>query len=119
MGSILIFPLFFICCDWWKRRVNRIYNVENCGYDSLLDIIRNSEAEELYLMVQDNLFNRSKAEAITEALSHSRIKNFVFNNVASGFDCDHNNFSDFIHYMKPIKSLILRSDITWGAKLVL
>ena len=26
-GSILVFPLFFFCCDWWKRKVNVLYNV--------------------------------------------------------------------------------------------
>lgn len=26
-GSIFLFPLFFICCDWWKRIVNKLYAV--------------------------------------------------------------------------------------------
>ena len=119
IGSILLFPLFFICCDWWKKIVNKMYNVENCGYDTILEILRASRAQEFYLMVQDNLFNRSKAECLIEALSQSRVKNFVFNNVAPGFDCDGRNYSDFTNYMKPIKSGILRSDISWGSKVVL
>lgn len=63
-GSILVFPLFFFCCDWWKRKVNVLYNVENQGYDALTELIKVCEAEELYLMIQDNFFNRSKAEVI-------------------------------------------------------
>lgn len=27
LGSIFIFPLFFICCDWWKKKVNKAYQV--------------------------------------------------------------------------------------------
>jgi len=63
-GSILVLPLFFFCCDWWKRKVNVLYNVENQGYDALTELIKGCEAEELYLMIQDNFFNRSKAEVI-------------------------------------------------------
>lgn len=70
-------------------------------------------------MVQDNLFNRSKAEAIIEAVDGSKIKNFVFNNVVPGFDCEGSNYSDFTKYMKPIKSKVLSSDIIWGSQLVL
>lgn len=29
MGSIFLFPLFFICCDWWKKMTNKLYHVEN------------------------------------------------------------------------------------------
>ena len=25
IGSILIFPLFFVCCDWWKRKTFPIF----------------------------------------------------------------------------------------------
>ena len=64
LGSIFLFPLFLICTNWWKRKVNRIYNVENSGYDALFNLIKNSSADELYLMVQDNYFNRSKAESL-------------------------------------------------------
>ena len=27
VGSIIIFPLFFICCNWWKKRINKLYEV--------------------------------------------------------------------------------------------
>ncbi len=34
-GSLVLFPWFFLCCDWWKRRVNKLYHVDNQGYDAL------------------------------------------------------------------------------------
>ena len=72
-------------------------------------------------MVEDNLFNRSKAEVIIETLQSSLIRNFVFQNKATGFDADQKggNYSKFDIYMKPIKSLLMKSDVTWGSKLVI
>lgn len=67
-GSIFLFPLFFICCDWWKKIVNKIYLVENSGYEGIAQLIINSRAEDVYLMVQDNLFSSSKAEILIKAL---------------------------------------------------
>lgn len=29
LGSIFIFPLFFICCDWWKKRTGMLFNIQN------------------------------------------------------------------------------------------
>jgi hypothetical protein len=46
-------------------------------------------------MIQDNFFNRSKAEVIIETLQASNVRNFVLTNVAGGFDVDGNNFSKF------------------------
>lgn len=102
-GSIFLFPLFFICCDWWKRRVNKLYTVEHAGYDGISELIQNSRADDVYIMVQDNLFDQNKAESIKNALKRSNVKNFVFNNVALGFDAQGNNYSHFDKYMRPIK----------------
>lgn len=118
-GGIVVFPLFFLCCDWWKRKVNKLYNVDNQGYDALTELIRKCQAYELYLMVEDNFFNRSKAEVIIESLQGSSVRNFVFSNVAGGFDADNRNYSSFTQYMRPIKSSLIRSDVSWGSKAVL
>lgn len=99
--------------------MNKLYNVENSGYDAVVDLVRHSAADELYLMLQDNFFNRSKSEVLLETLQSSKIKNLVINNVAGGFDADGSNFSNFEEYMKPFKSAIPRSDISWATKIVL
>lgn len=118
-GSIFLFPLFFICCDWWKKIVNKLYSVEMQGYEAVAQIIVNSRAEDAYLMVQDNLFNESKARVLIKALERSGVRNFVFNNVAVGFNAEANNFSDFDTYIRPIKSLQIRSDISCATKFLI
>jgi hypothetical protein len=118
LGSIFLFPLFFICCDWWKKIINKLYSVEMSGYEGAAQLILNSRADDVYLMVQDNLFNESKAQVLIKALERSAVRNFVFNNVAVGFNSDGSNFSDFDIYMRPIKSLGMRSDISWASKFV-
>lgn len=119
LGSIFLFPFFFICCDWWKKKVNRLYNVENSGYDGLIKIMDKVQAEEVYILVQDNFFNRNKGEALIEALERRNcIKNLIFKNIAGPFDTDGSNYSDFPTYMKPIKTVTFRSDISWGHKIV-
>lgn len=106
-GGILIFPLCFVWCDWWKRKVYKKYRVRDYGYEAIRNLIRKSSADELYLMVQDNSFNKMKADILFDAISHSKIKNFSFINVAQGFNCDGSNFSNFKDYMRPFKSLPL------------
>lgn len=88
------------------------------GYEGAAQIILNSRADDVYLMVQDNLFNESKSQVLIKALERSAVRNFVFNNVAVGFNSDGSNFSDFDIYMRPIKSLGMRSDISWASKFV-
>lgn len=49
-------------------------------------MIKNSRAEDVYVMIQDNQFNSPKAQILISALERSSVKNFVFNNVAIGFN---------------------------------
>jgi hypothetical protein len=32
MGSIFLFPLFFVCCGWWKRKALPLSVVDRMGY---------------------------------------------------------------------------------------
>jgi hypothetical protein len=64
-------------------------------------------------MVQDNFFNRSKAEVIVETIQKSTIKNFSFQNIVKGFDVDGKNYTNFLSYMRPIKSALIKSDVNW------
>jgi hypothetical protein len=85
----------------------------------LLELIEKNKAEEVYLQIQDNFFNRNKAEALIEGLSKiGRVNNFVFRNVASAFDSEGSNYSDFDEYMRPFKKVIKRTDIIWGGQVV-
>jgi hypothetical protein len=35
VGRILIFPLFFTCCDWWKKKAFVIYNINKDVYRAI------------------------------------------------------------------------------------
>jgi len=37
----------------------------------------------------------------------------VFQNVVKGFDVDNKNYSNFLMYMRPLKSTLIKSDVTW------
>ena len=34
-GCILIFPLFFMCCDWWRRKVYPTFSIPESTYVAL------------------------------------------------------------------------------------
>ena len=118
IGSILIFPIFFLCCDWWKRRAYQIHVIDKKAYESMIKMINKSNANELYIRVQDNNFNQAKALLIIQALQNSQIKNFIFKNIVSGFDWESSNYSGFLSYMKPIKQMSMSSQIEWDDRLV-
>ena len=85
-GRILIFPLTFICCDWWKKLVQKSFAVDVSGYEAMAELLKKSRADDVYLMVQDNFFNEYKAKIIISALRDSSVKNFVFSNTAMEFN---------------------------------
>jgi hypothetical protein len=43
-GSIFVFPLFFICCDWWKRRTFQTFSIDPSGYEGIAQMIQYSGA---------------------------------------------------------------------------
>jgi hypothetical protein len=49
-----------------------------------------------------------------ETIKKSTIKNFVFQNVVKGFDVDGKNYTNFLSYMRQIKSALIKSDVSWG-----
>ena len=118
LGSIFLFPLFFICCNWWKRKTFQTFTVDPSGYQGVAELIQFSGAQEIYLTVQDNFFNQSKAHILLEAVSRSRIQNFSFVNVAQNFDADGHNYSDFDIYMRPLIQYVKYAEISWGRKFV-
>jgi hypothetical protein len=55
-GSFCIFPLCFMCCNWWKKMVNPAFDVPVRTYQSLQTLINCSELKSITLVVTDNLF---------------------------------------------------------------
>lgn len=56
-GSIIIIPIFFICCSWWKRCVFPAYDVPIQTYSSLARLIKGASLRNLTLTVIDNCFD--------------------------------------------------------------
>lgn len=82
-GLILIFPLFFMCCMWWKKIVYPTYDLTMDAYQSLANFLaRAQNVTSLNLTVVDNSFGSQKARILHDILTRSRIKGFTFNNRA-------------------------------------
>lgn len=45
LGSIFLFPLFFICCDWWKRKTFQTFTTDPAGYEGVAKLIKFSGAQ--------------------------------------------------------------------------
>lgn len=62
LGSILIFPLFFVCCMWWKGIVYPTYELTADAYHAVARFIAKTPTlSTLDLTVVDNAFNAQKA----------------------------------------------------------
>ena len=89
-GAIILFPLFFICCNWWKKCVGGISDVPLAIYQKLERIVRGPNMKNLTLIVNDNYFGAEKANVLYNVLSSSGLKGFTFINNAQALDYDHN-----------------------------
>jgi hypothetical protein len=59
--ACLIFPIFFMCCDWWKKIVSPFYEISFQTYQTLARIInQNSTINYLNLTVVDNALDAQK-----------------------------------------------------------
>ena len=117
-GSFLIFPLCFMCCDWWMSLTYPSFDVPETTYRSLAYLI-NTPIQNLVLIVTDNRLTRQKCQIIYELLSRSQLKGFNFLNRAKNYDFENNEYSGFVENMRPIKQLPFASEIKWGRHIVL
>lgn len=54
----LIFPFFFMCCDWWKKMVYQLYEVNVETYRSIANFLNYAPSvTKVTLEVVDNAFN--------------------------------------------------------------
>ena len=112
-GSIILFPLFFMCMNWWKRCTYAIFDVPETVYDSLGRLTRGGLGN-LTLTVIDNCFSANKANILYNHLSNSQMKGFTFINAAMALDYNNNEFSHFEANMVPIRNLTnMIVDIRW------
>lgn len=104
-GSILLFPLFFICCGWWKRCVYPAYEIPYSVYESIGKLFRSQSLRNVALYITDNTFDRAKAQILYNFVSASKITGFTLINNAGPYDFKGNEYSDFLQNMQPIRSL--------------
>lgn len=119
MFFCLIFPLCFMCCEWWKKIVSPLYELTAQAYLSIGDFIRvNPTVTNLNLTVIDNAFSAEKGRILAAALGNSRITGITFVNGAIALNGNQNELDNFAANTQPIKLLNLTSSITWGDVIV-
>jgi hypothetical protein len=119
-GSFIILPLFFICCDWWKRCTFPAFDISPAVYMSFAKVFRAPNIKNVTLTVVDSTFDANKANILYNLLSESRLRGFTFINGAGAYDFNGRENSDFIKNMRPIKMLNnVISDMRWGSDIVL
>jgi len=85
-GGIIIIPIFFMCCDWWKRCTFPAFSIPVSTYMKLSRIFRAPNLNNVTLTIIDNTFNAEKAMILYNLLAESRIKGFTFINGAGNYD---------------------------------
>lgn len=68
------------------------------------------------LIVTDTNFDNEKAKLICDTIAQSSIKEFTFINCAKDIDYKGTEYSDFEQNMKPLKTLSIKSKLTWYGK---
>jgi hypothetical protein len=114
LGGVCIFPLCFMCCDWWKKIAHPTYEISIETYNDIGRFInKNSTMNNLTLTVADNSFNAEKANILAESIRSSRLTGFTFLNIAVPLNHLQNEANDFINNAAPIKSLGIATSLTW------
>lgn len=61
-GALLLFPLFFMCCQWWKKLVYPRYELNPEVFNSLAKMVRCApDLKLLTLTIADSSFDHFKA----------------------------------------------------------
>lgn len=118
-GFFCIFPLFFMCCMWWKKIASALYELTPEAYHDIgVFLERNPTVTNLTLTVADNNFNAEKARILYESLSKSRLTGFTFVNMALACNNEGNEADDFPANVAPLKSLTISTSLKWGDMIV-
>ena len=77
--------------------------------------MKGTAVKSLTLKVLDSCFGVAKIKILHGMLSESSVKDFVFENLAPGFDVKEDEFSNFEANMAPIMKLKkINKDIMWA-----
>lgn len=114
LASIIIIPLCFMCCMWYKKIIYPKYEVNIEFYRAIGRFLRNNTVTSLTLNVCDNAFNANKARALYESLEGTPLQQFTFSNMALACNYEDSEADDFVMNMSAIKNLGKTTTMTWG-----
>jgi hypothetical protein len=96
MFACLIFPLFCMCCGWWKKIVYPQYEMNIEFYKSIGRFLRFcTTCTALTVTVVDNAFDKKRARALFESIQGTQLTSFTFENKAVAINYNDNEASDF------------------------
>ena len=113
-GSIVLFPLCFICCGWWKKIVYPAFDIPVSVYSSLHKLIRAPNLRNLTLNVVDNCLDAEKLSMLYNMVSVSALRGLTFINSAGNYDFkgkEHSNFEMNVLQFRQLQGLMC--DIRW------
>lgn len=85
-ASLLIFPLFFLCCEWYKRLTEPGFSVNIKAYEAIRTLFMNAPNLKIVnLVIYDNAFGKEKYNLLGDIISMSRIKAFTIRNAVLPF----------------------------------
>ena len=85
--ACLIFPLFFMCCNWWKKIAHPKYEVNPTTYQAVGNALSSvPNLNNLSLTVVDNAFNNEKAQILYNIVGGRQLAAFTFDNMAPQLD---------------------------------
>jgi len=68
-GSLVYFPLCFMCCDWWKNWVYPAYDIDIAVYRSLSKLFYGPKLRNISLTVKDSNFGPEKAAILCQLVA--------------------------------------------------
>ena len=110
----LIFPIFFVCCNWWKKIVFPKYNLNAELYRAVGQFVRNNiTCTIVRLIVCDSQFNSEKVHLLRDVLMGTQIQSLTVVNIAKAINYDDNEVDNFTNNVQPIKELPFKTAFVW------
>ena len=110
----LIFPSFFMCCNWWKRIVYPKYRVSAELYRAVGQFVRNNaRCTTVKLTVCDNQFNSEKVHILRDGLMGTQIQSLTVVNMAKPINCEGDEVDNFRINVRPLKEMSFTTAFIW------
>ena len=112
--ACLIFPLFFMCCNWWKKIVYPKYHVSAEFYRAVGQFVRNNATcTTVKLTVCDNQFNNEKVHILRDGLMGTQIQSLTVVNMAKAINYDGDEVDNFTMNVQPLKEMPFATAFIW------